>query len=119
MNDTREANKFFREYFQKNSEKKVYGDYIEIGQISYYFGYKKDYLLKNINDINDSSMIKDSFVIIGGARGCIFADSIRDLYPEFAQNFDSNPPKNWELAKIISGEVSWLRKYPMKIYYVP
>jgi hypothetical protein len=86
--------------------------------LDYYFGFKKNFLIYDINSVKNVTQLKDSYVIFGGSRGwdMIIGDNI---YSEFALKLIKQPPKDWILMKTIYGKIIVNRKWNLMIYYVP
>ena len=81
-NDLKIAYNYTKDY----PEKYVYGDYLTVGMLDYYFQYDNKFL-KLIDSVNSTDDIKDSFVILDGSRSCeITSTYIEGLKPEFIKN---------------------------------
>jgi len=111
MKDTKEAAMILKDL----PPKKVYTDYLAMGQINYFLtdSYSGDFI--NIN-VMLPDRVKDGYVVVGGARGCdITGNHVLDSVPKFALN----PPSEWILIGEIPGKTTWYRSQNMKIYYAP
>ena len=66
--------------------------------------------------------IKNSYIILGGSRGLeVDSNYVLSIIPEFAKNATINEdyvPKNWELVKEIKGNISPVRQYNLKVYFI-
>jgi len=116
----REAAKFF----EVHPEARIYSDYLGIGFIKYYTGYKGNYSFtgfgypKHSESFTLSKIKADSFVMFGGSRGAV---SCRGVVKSLTPPFVVNPPESWVLMKDIPSRVKVCSKnnWNLKIYYVP
>jgi len=97
-------------------KKDVYADFLAVGMLEYYLGYQRDEYVKNIQE--NSTEIKNAFVVDGGSRGVdLYWKVIDDERPSYL----INPPKDWEIVKFIPNP---MKKFDSNhrdliIYYVP
>ena len=116
----REASKFF----EARPGARIYSDFLGVGLIKYYTGYKGNYSLtgfgypKYSESLTASDIPADSFVVAGGSRGAV---SCRGVVKTLTPPFAINPPDNWILMKDIPSRVEECRKndWNLKIYHVP
>jgi hypothetical protein len=80
------------------------------------FKYEKDYLFKNLVDVQSPDEIKDAYVVINGSFAYAKISNWREKLPSFA----IHPPSNWKLMKVINGpKIMGEGLYEPKIYYSP
>jgi hypothetical protein len=112
ISDMRETFSFLKNQSFKN----IYCDSDCSWILNYYFGFKKENSLKNIENIKTPEEIESqSYVIVGGSRNLVVGGEWLDnKYPDFVKN----PPENWKLVKIIEKERTSWRESNMSIYNV-
>ena len=116
----REASKFF----EAHPGARIYSDFLGVGLIKYYTGYKGNYSLKGFGypkyspSFTIDKIKNDSFVVAGGSRGAVSCKGVvKSLTPPFV----FKPPEDWILMSDIPSRVELCRKnnWNLKIYYVP
>lgn len=104
------------EFLKTQSEKIIYGNQFINTYLKFYFEFKKDSLIKDIESVQKAEDIKDSYVIINSSK----SESLDNYYRSTIQDFRVNPPKNWVLLKVIPGfNNNTNRDFSPLIYYVP
>ena len=112
MIDFREIADFLKDHPSKD----IYVDEDTRGKLDFLLSYKRTENLRLLNQVKNSSDIKDAFVIVNSSRGFVEDDWLRSQLPDFIYN----PPENWEIAKIVtSAYIGFYRFYDPVIYYVP
>ncbi len=107
------------QYFRTGPQRKIYADLWARDMLYYYSGYRLKAPLHDIGHIvrkPGNPEFKDSYVIIGGARGSgvvagYFERKYRDLFSQI--------PENWVAVKKISGDTDSFRHRDLTIYYIP
>ena len=85
--------------------------------MDYYFGFKKNFQIYDINSVKNVTQIKDSYIIFGGSRGWDMIIN-EGIYSNFTLQLINQPPKDWILMKTVYGKINVNRPFEMKIYYV-
>jgi len=98
----------------------IYTDYLALGQINYFSGFKYVDKIRCICDIRNETELQGSYVIVGGARGVdIYWKVPLEIVPNFVKSSIEKTKEGWDLIKTINGKETGYRKYNMSIYYVP
>ena len=103
------------EFLISKPEKNIYGNKFINPYLKFYFGFKRNSLIKDIELIQKPEDIKDSFVILNSST----SESLDESYRSSISEFRVRPPKNWVLVKVIPGfNNNTNREYNPLIYYV-
>ena len=113
--DLREA----EQYIKTQPQRTIYADLWARDMLYYFSGYKLKTPMVDIGNIvpnPKSPMLKDSYVILGGARGSgVVAGYFEKNYISLLNNI----PGNWVALKEISGAHDSFRTRDLTIYYIP
>lgn len=105
-----------KEYLEKKPDRSVYCNRDINDYLRFFFGHRKDKLIKDIESVKSTDEIKDSYVILNGTWSDACDKRYQSQFPEFM----TNPPDKWILLKIIPGKDGNLnRTYNPLIYYAP
>jgi len=93
----------------------IYCDRDCIFLLDYYFEFKREASLRDIERVNVNDIERGSYVIVGGSRSVVIGGKWLDSrYPDFTKN----PPENWKLIKKFDKEKQIWRDTDMAIYHV-
>ncbi len=96
-------------------DKPIYGDPVVRTQLKYKFKYKKNELIRTIENVKECDEIKDAYVIMKGSRGFVDNEFFINSIPECMYE----PPSNWDLIEIIKGpKIDFFSSYDPVVYYV-
>ena len=104
-------------FLQNQPQTDIYCDYLCVGMLQYYLGFKRDNYVKNINTLRNPNSITDAFIVDGGSRGELHWTVVENLRPEFLDH----PPENWKIVKRIPNARKILdsKHRDITIYYAP
>jgi len=115
IKDTEEASKLIPAL-----DKPIYMDHLARGEIRYFTGFKYDEKIKDFSGIANETQLKDSYVLVGGARGVdIYWKVVVDIVPDFIKEVVTKGNDKWQLIEEINGTDTGYRAYPLRIYHVP
>ena len=113
--DLREA----AECLMNLNQRKIYADMWARNMLYYYSGYKLNTPMADIGTIAqnpNSPVLKDSYVILGGARGSgVLAGYFEKNYIDVLKHI----PESWIALKKIPGENDSFRSRDLTVYYIP
>ncbi len=115
IKDTKEVSKLVPKL-----DKTIYTDHLAKGEIDYFTGFKYENRINNFFGIQNKTQLKDSYIIVGGARGVdIYWKVVVDDAPEFIKEVVVSGTDQMILIEEIRGEETGYRKYSLRVYYVP
>jgi len=101
-------------------DKPIYMDHLARGEIRYFTGFKYDEKIKDFSGIVNETQLKDSYILVGGARGVdIYWKVAVDIVPDFIKDTVIKGNDKWKLIEEIKGVETGYRNYSLRIYYVP
>lgn len=97
-------------------EKPIYADETTIGYYNILFGYKKEHLLRKLDNVKDINEIHDAYVTVNTNRGYVELSNLKSRLPPAILN----PPSDWQILYIVEeSDIEAYASYDAIIYYAP